>query len=85
MVGDFNGYRFCSLVTKTSSSLTAPLQKVFFLYASIFTYSTLIAAGNFNWKNKIKVHYNISKNLNFIIYLYNWNVTANSRMLQTLS
>ena len=43
-------------MTKTSSSLTAPLQKVFLLSAFSFNNNTLVAVGNFKGKNKIKIH-----------------------------
>ena len=56
MIRDFNGLHSCKLATKTSSSLTAPLQKVFLLSASSFNNSTFVAVGNFKWKNKIKIH-----------------------------
>ena len=53
-IRDFDGHCSYSLVTKTSSSLTAPLKKVFLLSASSFNNSTLVAVGNFSWKNKLK-------------------------------
>ena len=61
-IKDFNGFHSCSLETKISSRLTAPFTlTVFLLSASSFNNSTLVAVGNFNWENKIKIHENINK------------------------